>query len=54
MSENEERILNKIAEAFAKMSSEEKQYFLGYTEAVVALRTTKEPEKNSSLSLIDL
>ena len=46
MNENEERILNKIAEAFAKMSSEEKQYFLGYTEAVVALRTTvKEPEK---------
>lgn len=38
MSENEKKILKTIAEALPKMSKEEQQYFLGYGDAVIALR----------------
>ena len=44
MSEKERRDAKIIAEAYAKMTEEQKQYFLGYAQATVDAAKRKEEE----------
>lgn len=44
MSEKERRDAKIIAEAYAQMTEEQKQYFLGYAQATVDAAKRKEPQ----------